>query len=1287
MRQWKLRSIFTLAMALGAVGCHKTTASSGIGISISAATGSVVTNLTDTITPFVTGTTNTGVNWTVGCQSGVTAGTCGTITATTTGTTPAVFTAPATVPTVTSSGTTTAAPSVTITGTAQADTTKAASTTITIISGISVSISPATATVGAGTTPDHFPFTATVINPGCNTTSTPTCLNVTWSVPAGPSTNPNEFGTIAPSSANPNIGIYQAPTTLPSPATVTVTAKSVADTTVTATASVSLVTSQPPTVTSVLTNTAPLGGLFQDVYITGTNFISTNNVYINNAQLNPTNVTLDSSSLIRARIPDSLLAAPPASGILQFSVAQQSVTSNFPTCTNASLCQVTVKTVRPVVTGTAPVAIQQGPGGGFFVDGGFFGISSNPAVTATYNGQLHAIQLPASGATRQLTLAIGGSSNPNDTATPGLYPVNIRSATDSARIAATNIAVQPNYGSNLSSVSLVKQLGAADGIGTSPSDVAINPRTGMAVVVNTGSNTVNLIDLTASTPAVIATICTAGVGTGSSCPPTPTSPGPVPTSVAVDYVRNIALVVNSGTKNIAVVDLATKAVTSVTMPPLQDTPMAIGVNPLTGRSLIAMQSKTYGILMDSTQTPPLFDGEVSINTGSNPQIAVEPQLNWAVATPGGSGSIAIVDLDKQNLGKNDIASVSRSSNAVTVTISSASSEPILAVQTNRTVQIQGVSDATFNGFYTVTSVLSNTQFTYQQTGSPLPDVSNLTTPGTVNYSVPVFTNSITPTVQGVAIDEETQQAVFVDPSTGGFVTFFSLVDQSSATLALKTSGGPNPSVDRVGPIAAAYDPLTNTAVAVSFFNSVLSVIDPTQPGQLFADSSNTLGLNGPVAVAVDPGENIAVVANQTGNSVTIVRLGVAQPLSITEMYPRTVLEPQAGLPPTLTVIGEGFGCSGNPQIRLDGAPQATNCVGSVGRELTATVQPSSLTTAHRFAVDVVDSSGHVSNAEDFTVELSIDLSSSSCSTPQPSGVAVDPQQNVALVTLFGCSAVDLIDMPTGTITNNLKVGSNPIGVAVIPRLSLAVIANNGSNNATIVDDSSGGIKSTVAAGSGPMGAAADSDSGEFAIANNTTNTVTVVSATGSGSHAVTTGLQPIAVAFNYTNQQLGTAAAASNAFEVSLASASTQTVSFPVNVPTSVAYDPVGSDCKQTATSTTTPAGCFLVNSSTNNLIYIIDPLTAAQTAFRVGINPTSIAYNYLTGTLVTTNTGSHTMTVADLPANRTVAVLPLPTSPANSQLAISGAVQFALDIHPFTNVAAVADTANGKLLFIPLPH
>jgi hypothetical protein len=34
--------------------------------------------------------------------------------------------------------------------------------------------------------------------------------------------------------------------------------------------------------------------------------------------------------------------------------------------------------------------------------------------------------------------------------------------------------------------------------------------------------------------------------------------------------------------------------------------------------------------------------------------------------------------------------------------------------------------------------------------------------------------------------------------------------------------------------------------------------------------------------------------------------------------------------------------------------------------------------------------------------------------------------------------------------------------------------------------------------------------------------------------------------------------------------------------------------------------------------------------------------------------------------------------------LSFEGALQYALDIHPFTNIAVIADTANGRVLFVP---
>jgi hypothetical protein len=183
------------------------------------------------------------------------------------------------------------------------------------------------------------------------------------------------------------------------------------------------------------------------------------------------------------------------------------------------------------------------------------------------------------------------------------------------------------------------------------------------------------------------------------------------------------------------------------------------------------------------------------------------------------------------------------------------------------------------------------------------------------------------------------------------------------------------------------------------------------------------------------------------------------------------------------------------------------------------------------------------------------------------------------------------------------------------------------------------------------------------------------------------------VGFNYVNHQVASAASSSNLLEVSGGTTGSANQSFSVTGPSSVVYDPVPTDCGSNNNGTTTnTTGCFIVASSLSNIVDIIDPVTSAQTSFRIGINPTAIAYNYFTSTLVSTNTASRTITVADLLALKIRAVLTLPpivptTTNQALTIAVSGIPQYALAVNPLTNVAVIADTANGAVLFVPLPR
>jgi DNA-binding beta-propeller fold protein YncE len=113
--------------------------------------------------------------------------------------------------------------------------------------------------------------------------------------------------------------------------------------------------------------------------------------------------------------------------------------------------------------------------------------------------------------------------------------------------------------------------------------------------------------------------------------------------------------------------------------------------------------------------------------------------------------------------------------------------------------------------------------------------------------------------------------------------------------------------------------------------------------------------------------------------------------------------------------------------------------------------------------------------------------------------------------------------------------------------------------------------------------------------------------------------------------------------------------------PTGIVFDP----------STT----LFYATSSQGNDITALNPDTGNVADIKVGINPTSMAFNFQTSTLLTVNALSNTISVVDSQTFQTRATL-----------GIAGSSQFAAAIHPLTNLAVIADQANNRVLLLPLP-
>jgi hypothetical protein len=173
-------------------------AASAISVSLSPATADVINGATQKFTATVSGGSNAGVTWSL-TGSGCSGAACGSLSNSGNS---AVYAAPTVAPTPAN---------VVITATSAADSAKQATARVTVIDQISVAVRPANPFVGEGITQQ---FSATVLGT--------TNAAVKWSL-AGTGCSGAACGTV---SSN---GLFKAPSSVPSPATVKILATSVAD--------------------------------------------------------------------------------------------------------------------------------------------------------------------------------------------------------------------------------------------------------------------------------------------------------------------------------------------------------------------------------------------------------------------------------------------------------------------------------------------------------------------------------------------------------------------------------------------------------------------------------------------------------------------------------------------------------------------------------------------------------------------------------------------------------------------------------------------------------------------------------------------------------------------------------------------------------------------------------------------------------------------------------------------------------------------------------------------------
>jgi len=1358
-------------LALAAVfvwlaGCSSGNTANVVVVSVTPGSATLVVNQSTDFLATVTGATDTSVVWTCTFTTSTTpagsttpvvsaAAPCTAAQGVLSNTQPTTvtYTAPATVPNP--------PPTITITATSNANKKKTGTATISLDSGIRVTVTPATATVATGSS---FQFHATL-----TTDTTPN--DVTWLLAQVSATNvisPTATSCSPGCGSVDTTGLYTAPASVPAVATVTVIATSKLDTTRFATATVTVVQAGPISFSNVSPSVAPQGGLFQDIFLSASNLTSSG-IAVNVSGVTPPIDQLSqvkvifapgsTSSSIGARV---RLNAQQLAVAGSFTVSITSSNSASPV-TNVAGGNFTVNVVpvTPSVVASNPQSFPQNsqilptgfqdPAGPFMsIDGGYYGPPSNEVAFAQLNGtSLTAISDPndknVSTPVRLnvvlpnlLTLANG----------PGLYPVTVTSHNVSPSTAYTNIAIVPDYANtNPPGAPTVLPLPA----GSAPSAIAEDTVLGVAVVAETGTSAIQFVDMRTATPALLG----GPIPTGSI--PASTAPGSLPTGVAVDETFHIAAVVNYADRSLWIfqiptspalpsptplgkIDLSTliPATAPTTPPTAPPFPYSVGIDSQTHRGIVAFASTNVGFIVNLDPAQPAsvcLPGQppastatycpiasVTLNTGSNPQIALEPRVDLAYVTPGGGGTLAVVDLQHvATQARIGISTATRTSNVATVTTSTPHN---LNPGNPGTVLISGLppgkNGTIFDGTFSVTSVIDASTFTYSQTAADDSTASTASSPGFLIYGTPFLTYSLTPTVQGIAINPVNRTAVLADPNADNSqIGFIDSLDQSVSSLTLysETTGVPSTGLAPESGVAdVAFQPFTNTAVAFNPQLNEVSMIDPVlllrdaivHTGQTglktvsFTSSGVAVSLKLSGALQVDPTTNTALVANSGSDNVSYFKLSatfkavnieqVITPPVAGALLPQATITTSGTTPVALTgvrILGSGF--DAGSIVRLDAQTVPSTFLSA--REIDATIPSSFLTAPRRFALDVVNSTGVVSNSTDFSVIEAVPIPACSGTASAPGGVAIDPQRNIAVVTDFGCSDASIIslkpDATFGILTHRIPTGATPAAVAVIPRYGFAVVTNNTPGTVSILNlDSNTQAMADVTVGSTPNGVAIDQENGMALVANTGSNTVSAINlipllsvpAGTVTASTISVNQNPIAVAID---PDRGT----NNRGEAVVTSLLLSANGLPPSGELDVVDLGVSPPTRNTSTTVpqiqSTPTGIvfdpsttlFYATSSQGNTVTAYNPDNGQIQNIPVGVNPTSLAYNYQSSTILTVNALSNTVSIVDSQTFKTRATL-----------GISGSSQFAAAIHPLTNLAVIADQANNRVLLLPLP-
>lgn len=496
----------------------------------------------------------------------------------------------------------------------QQNTAKTGTATLTLISGISATLTPQSASVPL-TEEQQFSvlltndlqnkgvtWSLTQNNP--NTNSSGTFINY----PQLPTCSPT-CGSIAPPDPNnPDVALYTAPSSVPAaitpaqtnntncPQNVTVVATSVTDPTEFTTGTITMVQAGPITFNGITPTIAPQGAILWDIYLNAPGISSSSVITLTDStgqsvskdsssgQIKvlfplppppPTTTTTTTTCTVtnptstgaRLRLTESDLAAP---GPITISVSdpKQTVTQSTSGTFTYNILGVRPTSIASVpddVVQNASTPTQTTP---VTIDGGYFGPGGNlAAIFFQGTGISQNPNVPSS--SRQLNSFIL-SSQVNSTS-PGLYTLSVASREtplpNPNNSSVTDIAVFPDYSTIPPTVTA--SAGAIPA-GTNPSAIDIDTNLGVVVVAETGSNAVQFFTIG---PGTLTPIDSNGAPCTTACP---VAVGKTPTGISVNRVNHTVAVVNYGDQTVTVLPIPVPGAT--TQSPAPGTPFTLNIS-------------------------------------------------------------------------------------------------------------------------------------------------------------------------------------------------------------------------------------------------------------------------------------------------------------------------------------------------------------------------------------------------------------------------------------------------------------------------------------------------------------------------------------------------------------------------------------------------------------------------------------------------------------------------------------------------------------------------------------